>query len=259
MHQEAKHEGHQAHRVGDFRRRFWISLALTVPILAFVPAVQRLLGLEQALQFTGSAYLQLGLATAVFFYGGWPFLRGLIGEVRMRRPGMVTLIGLAITVAFAFSAAVVVFRIPRDVLFWELATLVDIMLLGHWIEMRSVLGASRALEELVRLMPDSAHRVREDGSVQDVPLAELKSGDRVLVKPGEKLPTDGVIVEGRTSVNQAMLTGESMLVERGEGDAVLGGAVNGDSAVTRRVEKTGVESFLNQVSALGRLAEVSRS
>ncbi len=171
---------------------------------------------------------------------------------------MMTLVALAITVAYAYSA-VVVLGLPGTVFFWETATLIDIMLLGHWIEMRSVLGASRALEQLVRLLPAVAHRVRSDGSVEDMPLDALRSGDRVLIKPGETVPTDGLVVQGRTSVNQAMLTGESQPVEKGEGDDLIGGAVNGEGAITIDVQRTGAETYLSQVMELVRKAQETRS
>src|SRR5437870_2189193 len=169
-----------------------------------------------------------------------------------------TLIAVAITVAYAYSA-LVVFGLPGSVFFWETATLIDIMLLGHWIEMRSVLGASRALEQLVRLLPAEAHRLRADGSIEEVPLDALRPGDRVLVKPGEKNPTDGLVVAGRTSVNQAMLTGESQLVEKGERDEVTGGAVNGEGAITVDVRRTGADNYLSQVIELVRKAQETRS
>ena len=260
---ETAHEGHDHHdhhaqMVADFRRRFWVSLALTVPVLAPAPLIQAALGLREALAFPGDAFVQFGLATVVFLYGGWPFLTGALGELRGRQPGMMTLIALAIGVAYIYSSAVV-FGLPGEVFFWELATLVAIMLLGHWVEMRSVMGASRALEKLVRLMPDEAHRMNDDGSTDDVPVAELAKGDRVLVKPGEKVPVDGVVVEGRTSVNQAAVTGESQPVERGEGDEVIGGTINGDSAMTVEVQKTGDESYLSQVVQMVQEAQASRS
>jgi Cu2+-exporting ATPase len=254
----AEHGGgeHHAHSVADFRRRFWISIALTLPVLALAPMTSRMLGLR--LGFPGSSYLQFALASAVFFYGGWPFLKGLADEIKARRPGMMTLISLAISVAYVYSSAVL-FGLPGQDFFWELATLVDIMLLGHWIEMRSVMGASRALEELVRLMPAEAHRLRPDGSVEEVPVHDLHPGDRILVKPGERVPTDGVIVEGRTTVNESMLTGESKPVEKGEGSPVIGGAVNGEAAFTFEVRKTGAETYLAQVIDLVRKAQESRS
>jgi len=244
--------------VDDFRRRFWVSLGLTVPVLATSEMLQDILGLRAVLSFPGDQYVEFAFASAVYFYGGRPFLTGLVDELRKRLPGMMTLIALAITVAYAYSA-LVVFGLPGSVFFWETATLIDIMLLGHWIEMRSVLGASRALEQLVRLLPAEAHRLSADGSIEEVPLAALRPGDRVLVKPGEKIPTDGLVVAGRTSVNQAMLTGESQLVEKGEGDEVIGGALNGESAITIEVRRTGADSYLSQVIELVRKAQETRS
>jgi Cu2+-exporting ATPase len=250
--------GHHAHMVAGFRRRFWVSLVLTVPVLALAPLIQRSLGIEAALAFPGDSYVQALLATAVYFYGGWPFLKGFVSEIRNRKPGMMTLIALAITVAYVYSAAVVI-GLTGEVFFWELATLIDIMLLGHWVEMRSVMGASRALEKLVELLPAEAHRLSDDGSTEDVPVTEIEPGDRVLVKPGEKVPVDGVIVEGRTTLNEAALTGESRPVERGEDDEVIAGAVNGESAVTVEVQKTGDETYLSQVVEMVRKAQETRS
>lgn len=254
----SNHSGHHAHMVADFRRRFWVCLVLSGPVLALAPLIQRSLGLEQALAFPGDRFVQFAFASVVFFYGGWPFLKGLATEVGKRQPGMMTLISLAISVAYGYSA-LVVFGVRGEVFFWELATLIDIMLLGHWIEMKSVLGASAALESLVRLMPADAHLVAEDGSTREVAVTELTRGNRVLVKPGEKIPTDGVIVQGQTSVNEAMLTGESKPVEKGEGATVIGGSVNGEGAVTVEVAKTGGETYLAQVIALVRQAQESRS
>jgi P-type Cu2+ transporter len=255
--------GHDhAHMVADFRRRFWICLALTVPVLALDHMIQNWLGgerLAQAMAVPGDRYLQAALATFIYFYGGWPFLTGLVAELRKRLPGMMTLIGLAITVAWAYSTAVVLpVGLPGEVIYWELATLVTIMLLGHWIEMKSVMGASAALEKLVRLMPAEAHRVT-DGGTEDVPITALSRGDRVLVKPGEKVPTDGVIVTGRTTLNEAMLTGESRPVEKGEGDEVIGGAINGEAAFTFEVMKTGDKTYLAQVIEMVRRAQESKS
>lgn len=240
------------HMVADFRRRFWVSLVLSVPVVALTPMIQEWLGLREAIRFPGDTLIQFVFASAVFFYGGWPFLRGFFDELGRRSPGMMTLIALATAVAYGYSTAVV-FGLPGMGFFWELATLIDIMLLGHWIEMRSVLGASRALEELVRLMPAEAHRLKADGGTEDVPVAELTPGDRVLIRPGEKVPVDGVITTGRTTVNEAMLTGESRPIEKGEGDQVIGGAVNGESAVTVEVQKTGNETYLAQVIELVRM------
>ena len=255
---DSNHHDHHAHMVADFRRRVWVSLILMVPVLALAPMIQGLLGLREAFAFPGDSYVQFAFASIVFFYGGWPFLKGFFEEISKKTPGMMTLIALAISVAYFYSSAVV-FGLPGEVFFWELATLIDIMLLGHWIEMRSVMGASRALEELVLLMPSEAHRLTEDGTIEEVPVADLTHGDRVLVKPGEKIPTDGVIVDGRTTVNQAMLTGESQPVEKSEGEEVIGGAVNGESAFTFEVRKTGEETYLSQVIELVREAQESRS
>ena len=249
---------HHAQMVADFRRRFWVSLILSVPVLALSPLIQAWLGLGEALAFPGDRSVQAVLATVIYFYGGWPFLRGVAGELGGRQPGMMTLIGLAITVAWGYSTLVAL-GLHGEVFFWELATLIDIMLLGHWIEMKSVLGASGALESLVRLMPAEAHLVGAGGATRDVPVAELGHGDRVLVKPGEKVPIDGTIVEGETSVNEAMLTGESKPVEKGKGATVIGGAVNGEAAIIVEVQKTGDETYLSQVITMVRQAQESRS
>ena len=183
-HEEHAHHGgdHHEHMIDDFKRRFWISLALSVPIVVLSPMLQEWVGLREALAFPGDGIIQAVLSTIVYAYGGWPFLKGMVREVRDGRPGMMTLIALAITVAFVYSTAVV-FGLEGEVFYWELATLIVIMLLGHWIEMRSVMGASRALEALARLMPSEAHRI-VDGRAEDVPVDQLRKGDRVLVKPG---------------------------------------------------------------------------
>lgn len=252
------HHSHHAHMVADFRRRFWVSLALTIPVIALAPMIQGWVGLEETLDFPGDSFVQFAFATVVFFYGGWPFLKGLVEELKKKLPGMMTLIALAISVAYFYSSAVV-FGLEGEVFFWELATLIDIMLLGHWIEMRSVMGASAALEKLVKLMPSEAHLVQDDGSTKDVKVADLSHGDRVLIKPGEKIPTDGVIIEGRSTINEAMLTGESKPVEKGEGEEVIGGAINGEGAFTIEVQKTGDETYLSQVIEMVRRAQESKS
>jgi len=185
---EGGHTGHEAgatlshHEmmVKDYRKRFWVSLVLTIPILALSPTVQKLLGVGELLRFPGDTYLLLGLATAVYVYGGLPFLRGIVTELKSRQPAMMTLVAVAITVAYGYSAAVVL-GLSGKFFFWELATLIDIMLLGHWIEMRSIMGASRALEQLVKLMPSVAHRMT-DGEVEEVPVDQLQKGDKVLVR-----------------------------------------------------------------------------
>ena len=249
---------HHAHMAADFRTRFWISLGITAPILILSPVLQQLVGLRDVIRFPGDAYVLFGLASAVFWYGGWPFLRGLIDELGSRRPGMMTLVAVAITTAYVYSSAVV-FGLAGSVFFWELATLVDIMLLGHWIEMRSVMGASRALEALARLMPSNAHQLMADGSVKDVPLGALAVDDQVLVKPGEKIPADGVIVKGESAVNEAMLTGEATPVTKQTGGKVIGGSINGEGALTIAVKGTGKDSFLAQVIELVKQAQESKS
>ncbi len=244
------------HALENFRRRFIVSVILTIPILTLSPTIQAFFGFT--LEFLGSILVLLALATAVYIYGGRPFLTGIVAELRSQSPGMMTLIAIAITIAYAYSAAVVLGLVGGEGFFWELATLIDVMLLGHWVEMRSVLGASRALEELVRIMPSEAHLVR-DGSTEDVSVEQLSPGDRVLVKPGEKVPVDGVVVEGATSMNEAMLTGESKPVSKQPGDRVIGGAINGEGSVVAEVQKTGKETYLSQVIELVRQAQESRS
>ena len=257
---ESGHKGHQnhhAHMVMDFKKRFWISMIATIPVLFLSPMLQSFFGLE-SLRFTGDQYVLFGLSTFIFFYGGWPFLTGLFDEMKKLEPGMMTLIAIAIAVAYGYSG-VVVFGLPGKVFFWELATLIDIMLLGHWIEMRSVMGASKALEELSRLLPSDAHKIMENDQTEDVPVSDLRPGDKVLVKPGEKIPVDGEIIEGESSVDESMLTGESRPVDKKSGDEVVGGAVNGEGALTLAVQKTGEDAYLNQMVALVEEAQESKS
>ncbi len=260
-HSPDKHEGHashHAHMAADFRNRFWISLVLTLPILVLSPMLQTLLGLREAIRFPGDVYVLFGFASAVFWYGGWPFLKGMFEELHSRRPGMMTLVAVAIATAYLYSSAVV-FGLTGKMFFWELATLVDIMLLGHWIEMKSVMGASKALEALAELMPSDAHKLMPDGSVKDVPLHELSVGDKVLIKPGEKIPADGDIVSGHSSVDEAMLTGESTPVTKETGTKVIGGSINGEGSLTIEVKSTGKDSFLSQVIDLVKQAQESKS
>jgi Cu2+-exporting ATPase len=244
--------------VADFRQRFWISLALTVPLLLLSPMIQEWLGIEDAIAFTGDAYVLWGLATIVFFYGGWPFLKGLRDELKVKSPGMMTLIALAITVAYVYSSAVV-FGVAGKSFFWELATLIDVMLLGHWLEMKSVMGASSALEELAKLLPAEVHHLMPDGSMHDMPIEMLKVGHTVVVKPGEKIPADGRVTEGESSVNEALLTGESTPVAKQAGSVVIGGSVNGEGSLTVEVQKTGEASYLAQMTSLVRQAQQSQS
>ncbi len=252
------HDHHDHHRmmIRDFRRRFWISLALTLPVLALSTTIQGLLGL--AWTFGAQSYISFGLSTIIFLYGGWPFLKGMVEEVGKRSPGMMTLIGVAITVAFAYSTAVV-FGLEGKTFYWELATLVVVMLLGHWIEMRSVLGASRALEKLMALMPDEAHRLDHAGDVQEVPIAELRDDDLILIKPGEKIPADGKVESGESAVNESMLTGESTPVGKSAGDKVIGGSVNGSGSLRVRVRGVGEDSYLQKVVRMVREAQEKKS
>ena len=257
---DTHHENHDHHAmmVADYRKRFWISLGLTIPVLALSPMIQTLLKLREKMAFPGDLYVLFGLSTLIYFYGGYPFLRGIYREVKTKKPGMMTLIAIAITTAYVYSS-VVVFGMEGKVFFWELATLIDIMLLGHWIEMRSIMGASRALEELARLMPSEAHLILPDGTLKDVPLQELKPGDIVMVKPGEKIPADGKVIEGETSVNESMLTGESKPVPKSKESIVIGGSINGEGSIKIEVKKTGKDSFLSQVINLVKEAQESKS
>jgi Cu2+-exporting ATPase len=252
------HHDHHEHMVQDFRKRFWISLILTIPVLLLSPLVQGILGIEEIIAFPGDSYVLFALSSIVFFYGAFPFLKGLFQEAGKGQPGMMTLISVAISAAYFYSSAVI-FGLPGKLFFWELVTLIDIMLLGHWIEMRSIMGASRALEELVKLMPSEAHKLLPDGSIVDIPLSELKKGDRVLIKPGEKVPTDGEVVDGETSINEAMITGESAPVLKKLGLQVIGGSINGEGSITVEVQKVGKESFLSQMIELVREAQESKS
>jgi Cu2+-exporting ATPase len=255
---EGKHEGHKDHHkmmAEDFKKRFKISIILTIPILILSPLIQSFFGFQ--LIFYGSLYVLFLLASFVYLYGGYPFLKGMIDEIKKKTPGMMTLIAIAICVAYIYSAAVIFF-IEGEVFFWELATLIDIMLIGHWIEMRSVLGASRALEELVKIMPSEAHLMK-NGETTDVSVDELQVGDNVLVKPGEKIPIDGIVIEGATSVNQAMITGESKPVSKNKGDEVIGGAINGEGSVVVEVKSIGKDTYLNQVIDLVAQAQQAKS
>lgn len=250
------HQGHHEMMIKDFKRRFFISLIVTIPILILSPTVQEWTNLE--VSFPGSSYVLLALSTFIFFYGGWPFLTGLKDELKDKSPGMMTLIALAITVAYVYSSAVV-FGLEGTDFFWELATLIVIMLLGHWIEMRAVQGASNALEKLAELMPDTAHRIKEDGEVEDVSISKLDPEDKILVRPGEKIPADGVITKGSSYINESMVTGESKPVERGEEEEIIGGSINGDGSIEVIVKGTGEDSYLSKVINMVEKAQESKS
>ena len=257
-HGNQDHHDHHKHMVEDFKKRFWISIVVTFPILLLSPLIQQFIGIQDSVSFEGSKYLLFTFSSFVFFYGGWPFLSGLANELKNKNPGMMTLIGLAISVAYFFSSAVV-FGFQGKLFFWELATLVDIMLLGHWIEMRSVMGASRALEELAKLMPDTAHKLGDDGETEDIKVSNLKNEDKILIKPGEKIPADGEVYEGKSSVNESMITGESKPVEKSDGDEVVGGAVNGEGSLKVVIKKTGDDTFLSKVINMVKEAQASKS
>jgi len=250
-----KHDHHEMMN-GDFKKRFFVSLVLTIPILILSPLIQQFFGF--AFTFAGNSYLLFLLSSVVFFYGGWPFLKGLLEELRRKQPGMMTLIGTATSVAFIYSSSVV-FGLSGKFFFWELATLVDIMLLGHWIEMRSIMGASRALEALAKLMPSEAHLIKDNGEIEDIPVSELVIGNVILLKPGEKIPCDGEIIKGETNINESMLTGESNPISKKIGDKVIGGSVNGEGAVNIKIIHTGEDSYISQVVSLVKQAQESKS
>lgn len=253
-HQHGHHD-HHAMMIEDFKKRFWISLVLTVPILALSHMIQQLIGFE--ITFFGDQYVLFGLSSILFFYGGWPFLKGLWDELKDKNPGMMTLIAVAITVAYVYSSAVV-FGLEGMDFFWELATLIVIMLLGHWIEMKSVMGASRALELLVQMMPSEAHLVQGD-QIKDIKVDQLKKEDIILIKANEKIPADGTVVDGESHLDESMLTGESKPVKKSKGDQVIGGSVNGSQSIKVKVSKTGKESYLNKVITLVEEAQKAKS
>ena len=245
------HGDHHRHMAEDFRRRFFFSLILMVPILALSPMIRHWTGLNTV--FPGDRLVLAGLSTLLLIYGGKPFITGAAGELSRKSPSMMTLISLAILTSYLYSTAVVLWLGGMD-FYWELATLIVIMLLGHWIEMKSVLGASGALEELTRLLPEVAHRKEPDGTLMDVDPGELKPGDLVLIRPGESVPMDGVVREGESHLDESMITGESVPVRRSAGDPLTGGAINGEGALWMEVEKTGEDTFLSQVIRLVREA-----
>lgn len=250
------HEGHNHNMmVADFKKRFYVVLILTIPIMLLSTMIQHFIKVNW--QFAGSQYILFALSTVVFFYGGFPFLKGLVDEVKAKNPGMMFLIGFAITVAYIYSVAIV-FGLQGMDFFWELATLILIMLLGHWIEMKSVAGASKELALLVQLMPADAHMVMPN-MVHDVKTDTLKENDIVLVKPGEKVAADGIILEGESYLNESMLTGESKPVQKVKGDKVIAGAINGNGAIKITVSHAAKDSYLSQVIKLVDDAQKSKS
>ncbi|WP_339926480.1 copper-translocating P-type ATPase [uncultured Cyclobacterium sp.] len=237
--------GHDHHKmmVADFRKRFWVSTIITIPILFFSPMIQKFFSYTFLLP--GNQYILFALSSFVYFWGGWPFLKGFYNEIKSKGPGMMTLISMAISVAYFYSTATV-FGLKGEDFFWELSTLIVIMLLGHWLEMKSVLGASKALQLLVSMLPSEAHKVVGD-AIEDVKLDDLIKDDIILIKPGEKVPADGIITEGTSYLNESMLTGESKPVKKELDDTVIGGSINGNSTLRVRVKHTGKDSYLSKV------------
>jgi Cu2+-exporting ATPase len=253
------HDGHVDHRGHEemFRKRFWVCLVLSIPVLLFSPAVQGFFGFSMP-TFPGSLLITPVLSVVVFIYGGVPFIRMAGPEIRTRKPGMMTLITLAIGVAFFYSLAALIFSLG-ETFFWELVTLIDVMLLGHWLEMRSVRQASGALNELAKLMPDTAEKLQPDGSTVEVKTNELKTGDLVLIRPGSSVPADGVVIEGESDVNEAMITGESKPVKKSTGDKVIGGTINTDGSLRVQIDATGDETALAGIMRLVEEAQASKS
>ncbi len=246
---------HAGHSTAMFFRKFWVSLTLTIPVVLYADVIEKIFKWSPP-DFTGSAYLSLLLGSIVFFYGGWVFLAGAWREMRARLPGMMTLIGIAISAAYFWSVYAVF--AGEETLFWELTTLITIMLLGHWLEMRAVSGAQGALKELSKLLPDTADVIR-NGKTKTIPLSELRERDTVLVRPGAKIPADGTIVKGESDTNESMITGESNPVSKKEGDSVIAGTINGDGALTMSVAHIGEKTFLAGVMRLVAEAQASKS
>ena len=253
----AGHDQHEGHSPKMFRDKFWLSLVLTVPVVFWAAHIQMIFGYT-APEFPGSAWVSPILATAVFLYGGLVFLKGAWRELRERLPGMMTLISLAISVAFIFSWVVQLGLIQADAIWWELASLVTIMLLGHWIEMRSISQAQGALQELAKLLPDTATRVTDQGE-EEIPVSELNEGDLVLVRPGESVPADGVIRKGESDLNEAMITGESRPVKKKEGEEVIAATINGEGSLRIEVTGTGENTKLSGIMRLVADAQTSKS
>ena len=245
-HNGGGHDKHAGHHIADFWKRFIICTIVTVPVMVLSPMIQAWFGFK--VSFPGDKYILALFSTFIFFYGGYPFLKGLYDEVKDKAIGMMTLIGVAITVAWAYSFAVT-FGLQGMDFYWEMATLIDIMLIGHYFEMKSVMGASRSLELLVKMMPSTAHHLT-NGQVHDMPVSHLKVDDMVLIKPGEKVPVDGIVTEGESYMDESMLTGESKPVKKEKDSKVIGGAINGNGSLTIKVLSTGKDSYLNKVVKL---------
>ena len=245
-HGENGHDKHAGHNVADFWKRFIVCLIVSIPVLALSHMIQQWLGFE--FSFPGDKYVLAFLSTFIFIYGGFPFLKGLYDEVKDKAIGMMTLIGVAISVAWIYSVAIT-FGLQGMDFYWEMATLIDIMLIGHYFEMKSVMGASRSLELLVKMMPSTAHHIMGE-NIHDMPVSNLQIGDMVMVKPGEKVPVDGIVTEGESYVDESMLTGESKPVKKEKDVKVIGGAINGNGSLIIKVISTGKDSYLNKVVKL---------
>lgn len=261
MNEEHNHSADNQHNhhemmVNDFKNRFLISFILMIPILLLSPMIQSFLSVDW--RFSYDYLILFLLSTVLIIYGGKPFFLGSIDELKRKEPAMMTLIAFAISVAYVYSSFVVFWDVGTD-FFWELATLMVVMLLGHWIEMKSVMGASNALDELLKLMPEKAHVILESGETKDVLVNQLNKGDYILVKPGEKIPIDGVVFEGVSEVNESMVTGESTPVPKKKGDEIIGGSINGEGILKFEVVKVQDETFLSQVVKLVREAQQSKS
>jgi P-type Cu2+ transporter len=252
------HDKHAGHSPNMFRDKFWFSLILTLPVVFWSEHIQMLLG-YQAPEFFGSAWIPPVLGTIIFFYGGLVFVQGAWRELKDLLPGMMTLISLAIFVAFLFSWIVQLQLIEAEALWWELATLITIMLLGHWIEMRSIVQAQGALKELAKLLPDTAMRITDQGEEEEVAVSKLKKGDLVLVRPGESIPVDGVVQKGKSDLNESMITGESRPVKKTEGDEVIAGTINGEGSLRVEVTGTGDDTKLSGIMRLVADAQKSKS
>ncbi|WP_214892411.1 heavy metal translocating P-type ATPase [Exiguobacterium sp. H66] len=263
-HEHTQHEDHQmsaSHHehegmIGDFKKRFFVSLMLTIPILLLSKMIQEWSGIN--INFPYDDVVLLSLSTIVYFYGGWPFLKGSLDEMKQKNPGMMMLIALAISVAYFYSVSIILGLGEGHDFFWELATLIDIMLLGHWIEMKSIMGASNALQELVKLLPSIAHRI-DDEKIEDIAVSELQTGDVILIKPGEQIPVDGKIIKGATTVDESMLTGESLPIEKKMDDNVIAGSINQEGSLTVETKNTGEGTYLSKVIELVSEAQASKS
>lgn len=255
----AEHSDHTDHvdhtsMENDFKKRFFITLPLVIAAMLLSTNIQKWLHFN--LNFTGRELLLFTVGTFIFFYGGLPFFKGAKGELARKNPGMMTLVAFAILVGYTFSVAAT-FIFPGESLYWEIATLISVFLLGHWLEMRAVRGATGALAELAKLIPPSAHLIN-NGNIQDVQTRELKIGDQVLVKPGEKIPVDGIVIQGQSSVDESMITGESKPIDKNKDDKVIGGTINQDGSLTIEVSKTGADTAIAQIMKLIHEAQTSK-